>query len=44
MHETAVMIQALSQAAASLEKVTGSDKQVRELLAKISELTARVRG
>lgn len=39
MSETAATIQMLAQAAALLTSVTGSDKQVKELLAKISKLT-----
>lgn len=39
MSETAATIQMLAQAAALLTSVNNSDKQVKELLEKISELT-----
>lgn len=44
MNEIAATIQALAQAAALLNNVTGAYNEVKALRAKILELTARVKG
>lgn len=44
MSEIAATIQMLAQSAAMLQNVTGADSEVKALLAKIKELTTRVKA